>query len=65
MDDGGGVPSISDTWLAPAKRSLIDIAMSAIAAPTMSCMFGNAAKGIAEVKEDGKLNLPLEMDLSP
>jgi len=28
-------------------------------------MFGNAAKGIAEVKEDGKLNLPLEMDLSP
>jgi hypothetical protein len=25
-----GVPSISDTWLAPAKRSLIDIAMSAM-----------------------------------
>jgi hypothetical protein len=39
--------------------------MSAIAAPTMSCMFGNAAKGIAEVQIDGKLNLPLEMDLSP
>ena len=51
--------------LAPAKRPLIDIAMSAIAAPTMSCMFGNAAKGIAEVQKDGKLNLPLEMDLSP
>ena len=51
--------------LAPAKRPLIDIAMSAIAAPTMSCMFGNAAKGIAEVRKDGKLNLPLEMDLSP
>ena len=38
---------------------------SAIAAPTMSCMFGNAAKGIAEVQTDGKLNLPQEMDLSP
>jgi len=29
----------------------------------MSGMFGNAAKGIAEVWKDGKLNL--EMDLSP
>jgi hypothetical protein len=48
--------------LAPAKRPLIDIAMSANAAPTM---FGNAAKGIAEVRKDGKLNLPIEMDLSP
>ena len=47
------------------KAPLIDIAMSAIAAPTMPCMFGNAAKGIAEVQKDGKLNLPLEMDLSP
>jgi hypothetical protein len=28
-------------------------------------MFGNAATGIAEVQKDGKLNLPLEMDLSP
>jgi hypothetical protein len=33
---GRGVPSISDTWLAPAKRPLIDIAMSATAAPIMS-----------------------------
>jgi hypothetical protein len=48
--------------LAPAKRPLIDIAMPANAAPTMS---GNAAKGIAEVRKDGKPNLPLEMDLSP
>ena len=40
-----GVPSISDTWLAPAKRPLIDIAMSAIAAPTMSCMFGTCREG--------------------
>jgi hypothetical protein len=55
-----GVPSIS-----PAKRALIDIAMSANAAPTMYGMFGNAAEGIAEVRKDGKLNLPLEMDLSP
>jgi hypothetical protein len=47
------------------KAPQIDIAMSAIAAPTMPCMFGNAAKGIAEVRKDGKLNLPLEMDLSP
>ena len=51
--------------LAPAKRPLIDIAMSAIAAPTMPCMFGIAAKGIAEVRKGGKLNLPLEMALSP
>jgi hypothetical protein len=51
--------------LAPAKRPLIDIAMSANAAPTMSGMFGNVAKGIAEVRKDGKLNLPLEMVLSP
>jgi hypothetical protein len=65
METDRGVPSISDTWLAPAKRPLIDIAMSAIAAPKMSCMFGNAAKGIAEVQKDSKLNLPLEMDLSP
>jgi hypothetical protein len=36
--------------------------MSANAAPTMSGMFGNAAKEIAEVRKDGKLNL--EMDLS-
>jgi len=27
------------------KAPLIDIAMSAIAAPTMSCMFGNAPNG--------------------
>ena len=47
------------------KAPLVDIAMSAIAAPTMPGMFGNAAKGIAEVRKDGKLNLPLEMDLSP
>jgi hypothetical protein len=39
--------------------------MYAIAAPAMPCMFGNAAKGIAEVRKDGKLNLPIEMDLSP
>jgi hypothetical protein len=39
--------------------------MSANAAPTVSGMFGNAAKGITEVRKDGKLNLPLEMDLSP
>jgi hypothetical protein len=65
METDRGVPSISDTWLAPAKRPLIDIAMSAIAAPTMSYMFSNAAKGIAEVQNDGKLNWPLEMDLSP
>jgi hypothetical protein len=39
--------------------------MPAIAAPTMSCMFGNAAKGIAEVQKDGKPNLPLKMDPSP
>jgi hypothetical protein len=39
--------------------------MSANAAPTMSGMLGNAAKGIAEVRKDGKLNLPIEMDLSP
>jgi hypothetical protein len=39
--------------------------MSEIATPTMSCMFGNAAKGIAEVQKDGKLTLPLEMELSP
>ena len=47
------------------KAPLIDIAMSAIAAPTMPCMFGIAAKGIAEVRKGGKLNLPLEMALSP
>jgi hypothetical protein len=27
-------------------------------------MFGNAAKGIAEVEKAGKLTLPLEMDLA-
>ena len=30
METDRGVPSISDTWLAPAKRPLIDIAMSAM-----------------------------------
>ncbi len=64
MDNRSRRPVDSHTWLAPAKRPLIDIAMSVIAAPTMSCMFSNAAKGIAEVRKDGKLNLPLEMVLS-
>ena len=36
-----GVPSISATWLPPEKRSLISLTMTAIAEPTMECMFGN------------------------
>ena len=38
MDNRSRRPVDFRSWLAPAKRPLIDIAMSAIAAPTMSCM---------------------------
>jgi hypothetical protein len=42
----------ADFGIAPAKRPLIDIAMSANAAPTMSGMFGNAAKGAGHAYDE-------------
>jgi hypothetical protein len=44
-----GVPSLSASWLPPEKRPLISHTMTAIAEPTMQCMFGSGqAKKPAE-----------------
>jgi hypothetical protein len=53
-----GVPSISETWIPRTKRRLIGAAMSAVAEPTISCMFdaGEMPKLSRELQNDGGPN---------
>jgi hypothetical protein len=61
-----GVPSIDPKLIAPEKRPSIDHVLSAIAKPTMDCMFGSGkAKEPDPIPKDGALSAPPPMDLVP
>jgi hypothetical protein len=61
-----GVPSIDPKLIAAEKRPLIDHTLSAIAQPTMECMFGSGkAKEPDLIPKDGATNTPPPMDLVP
>jgi hypothetical protein len=61
-----GVPVLDPKLIAPEKRPLIDHTLSAIAEPTMECMFGSGkAREADKIPIDGLSNLPLMMDLVP
>jgi hypothetical protein len=61
-----GVPAIDPKLIAAEKRPLIDHTLSAIAEPTMECMFGSGKPREADkVPIDGLPNMPLMMDLVP
>jgi hypothetical protein len=61
-----GVPSIDPRLIAPEKRPWIDHTLSAIAEPTMDCMFGSGKPKEADaIPKDGAASEPLRMDLVP
>jgi hypothetical protein len=61
-----GVPAIDPKLIAAEKRPLIDHTLSAIAEPTMECMFGSGKPREADkIPIDGLPNMPLLMDLVP
>lgn len=62
-----GVPTLNRSWLQPEKWPLIDPALSAIAEPTMQCMFGSttAARIRDGVSGDSATQLPAVQDLTP
>jgi hypothetical protein len=61
-----GVPSIDPKLIAPKKRPSIDHVLSAIAKPTMDCMFGSGkAKEPDQIPKDGAPSAPPPMDLVP
>jgi hypothetical protein len=60
-----GVPSIDPKMLPEEKRPLIDRTLTAIARPTMTCMFGNGElREPDKIPKDGAPNAP-PMDLVP
>lgn len=63
-----GVPTIFGSMLPSAKLPMIDQVLSAVAEPTMACMFGNAdaARQLRSIPKDGGPSRPpAEVDLSP
>jgi hypothetical protein len=61
-----GVPSIDPKTLPAEKRPLIDRTLTAIARPTMTCMFGSGEpKEPDKIPKDGAPNALLPMDLVP
>jgi hypothetical protein len=61
-----GVPAIDPKLISADKRPLIDQTLSAIAEPTMECMFGSGKpKEVGKIPKDGPPNVPLVMDLVP
>lgn len=60
-----GVPAIDPKLISAEKRPLIDRTLSAIAEPTMACMFGNGKpKETDKIPKDGAPKEP-PMDLVP
>ena len=60
-----GVPSLDPNLISAEKRPLIDRTLSAIARPTMACMFGNGEpKETDKIPKDGAPPPP-PMDLVP
>ena len=62
-----GVPTLNQNWLPPEKRPLIGHTMTAIAEPTLDCMFGNgpAKRSLEAVPIDGLPAMPPVQDLTP
>ena len=61
-----GVPSLDPKLIAAEKRSSIDRALSAIAEPTMTCMFGNGKpKEADQIPKDRMSPKEPPMDLLP
>jgi hypothetical protein len=62
-----GVPTLNQNWLPPEKRPLIGRTMTAIAEPTLNCMFGDgpAKRSLENVPIDGLPAMPPVQDLTP
>jgi hypothetical protein len=62
-----GVPTLNRNWVPREKWPLIEPAMTAIAEPTMSCMFGDgtARRRFETVPPDGFSAMPPVQDLTP
>jgi hypothetical protein len=61
-----GVPAIDPKLIAAEKRPLINHTLSAIAEPTMECMFGSGKpRETDKIPVDGLPNVQLMMDLVP
>jgi hypothetical protein len=61
-----GVPTLDPRLIAPEKRPLIDHTLSAIAEPTMECMFGSGKPRQPDaIPKDGMPELLPLMDLVP
>jgi hypothetical protein len=62
-----GVPTLSRSWLQPEKWPLIEPTMTAIAEPTMQCMFddGHARRVPDPPRPDGPPSMPPVQDLTP
>ncbi|WP_398467533.1 hypothetical protein [Tardiphaga sp.] len=62
-----GVPTLNRGWLPSEKWPLIEDTMTAIAEPTMQCMFGNGAEQRIQpyVPPDGVPTMPPVQDLTP
>jgi hypothetical protein len=62
-----GVPTLNENWLSPEKQPLIQRTMTAIAEPTLDCMFGNgpAKRALENVPIDGFPAMPPVQDLAP
>lgn len=62
-----GVPALDPAWLPREKRLLIGRTMTAVAEPTMECLFGSgrAEKALEAIPIDGLPGMPPVQDLSP
>jgi hypothetical protein len=62
-----GVPTLAENWLSPEKKALIPQTLTAIAEPTLDCMFGNGPtkRAIESVPIDGFSAMPPVQDLTP
>jgi hypothetical protein len=62
-----GVPTLNRAWLPAEKWPQIEAAMTAIAEPTMQCMFGSGTESrkAQDVPLDGLPAMPPVQDLTP
>lgn len=62
-----GVPTLNRAWLPTEKWPQIETTMTAIAEPTMECMFGDRTGGRVRqyVPPDGSPGMPPIQDLTP
>lgn len=62
-----GVPTLNRAWLPREKWPLIEQTMTAIAEPTLECMFGDgsAKRAVEAIPPDGVPAMPPVQDLTP